>query len=204
VSFQDFRRYNELMFIEQQLKLYQQKMRELESRQKALKVALRRAGYGYQVPEPFGNMLEQLRSAFSPPPFYSRSVEPAAVKEPAKETGVSPELVALLAKENVVGVLGEVNVLLKTFSDVINKAEKYVGTFTSIVNLMEQSGMDIRRYIQELLDDVRGHFSKTSEPAPAAGPSGEYDTDASALGKLISDVMQSPLFQQLTEKFAPK
>jgi hypothetical protein len=110
VSFQDFRRYNELMFIEQQLKLYQQKMRELEGRQKALKVSLRKAGYGYQVPEPLGSMLENLKSAFSPPQFHSRSVAPAPAKAPVKESSVSPELMALLAKENVVGVLGEVNV----------------------------------------------------------------------------------------------
>ncbi|NPV91687.1 MAG: hypothetical protein HPY50_13025 [Firmicutes bacterium] len=215
MSFQDFRRYNELMFIEQQLKLYQHKMRELEGRQKALKVALRKAGYGYQVPEPFGSMLENLKSAFSPPQFHSRSEAAAPAmapeKEAVRESSVSPELVALLAKENVVGVLGEVNVLLKTFSDVIGTAEKYVQTFTSIINLIEQSGLDIRRYFQGAVDEIRAHFSKPAgDPLgkaymnPEAEPSAEFDADASALSRLVSDVVQSPLFQQLAEKFAHK
>jgi hypothetical protein len=80
---------------------------------------------------------------------------------------------------------------------VIGKAEKYVQTFTSIINLIEQSGLDIRSYLHGVVDDIRTHFAKTTgDPpgkasfSPAAEPSADFGADTSALTRLISDVMQ--------------
>lgn len=199
MNYQAYLRRNELVFVEQRLKQYQHIVREMEKRRAAL-----RASLGYRdpsLPEPFNTILENLRSAFAP---LLRGQQSAAVGK-APSASAASELLKLLSKENVVDLLGEANVRLKSISDVLAQAEKNVETFSAVIELLESKGPEVIKSILEVIDQARvlaaspAAVSGGKPEETAAGQSKDYEQ--SPLYRLLSDAVQSPLYQKLSAKY---
>ena len=203
---------DELRSIEKQLPLYHQKISELEKRQKELKSLLEEEDKGKEkekpsaaaVTEPVKRRYAQL--SLAGPRTYAEH-EPVKPSAPVKEA--LP--LAVLAKDNVIGILGDVNSKLRFLNQVVYKAVSNVETLMVIINFLEQSGGDLQNQLMSIAEQVRAQMenpisaSTASEDGndPAQLSSSRLD-NLNITPEMISEIMKSPLFHQLAAQFAPE
>ena len=205
---------DELRSIEKQLPLFRQKISELEKRQSDIKAWLKEEeGVRDQesVPVPVSEVPVRRRYAQLSLPAPKVPVFPqpeaASTESDPKKT---PFPFSVLAKDNVIGVLGEVNHRLRFLNQVVGKAVNNVETLMLVINFLEQSGGDLQKQLYDIAEKVRLQMENPS--AASSAPNAEASSDSAAsrvdniniTPEMISEILRSPLFQQLITQFAPE
>lgn len=206
---------DELRSIEKQLPLFRQKISELEKRQSDLKAWLKEeererepAAVSAPVSEaPVRRRYAQLSLPAPKVPAFPLPETATTEPEPKK----TPFPFSVLAKDNVFGVLGEVNHRLRFLNQVVGKAVNNVETLMLIINFLEQSGGDLQKQLYDIAEKVR--LQMENPPAANSTPDAGASPEPAAVSRMdnininpemISEILKSPLFQQLITQLAPE